>query len=181
MCHVQLMAPLAATGSLSRGGVRSAVAQRSASGLLGYSRYEPQPDRQLHLGRRGPDPRHLQARQVPGRDAAAHGAPAARLRAVAYKGEGAESPGHLQEQDREPGSPASARLGIRLLQHLALRLREAARRRPPYRREPAQLHRGVQPQHARSAREVRLRQHHRQARRVGSPVPRSCNGSPIRG
>jgi type I restriction enzyme M protein len=33
--------------------------------------------------------------------------------------------------------------------------------------QPAQLHRGLQPQHARGAREVRLRQHHQQARRGG--------------
>ena len=55
------------------------------------------------------------------------------------------------------GRATAARLGIRLLQHVALRLRETARRRPPHRPEPAQLHRRVQPEHARGAGEVRLR------------------------
>ena len=95
------------------------------------TRHEPEPDRQLHLGGGGPDPRHLQARQVPGRHPAPHRAPAARLRAGPHQAEGAGGPGPVQGQARQPRPPAPARLGVRLLQHVALRLREAARRRPP--------------------------------------------------
>ena len=60
---------------------------------------------------------------------------------------------------------------LRLLQHLPLRLREAPGRRAAPRREPAQLHRRLQPEHARGAGEVRLRQHHQQARRGGAALP----------
>ena len=87
------------------------------------------------------------------------------------KAEGARGPGQVQGQARQPRPAAAARIRVRLLQHVALRLREAARRRAPRRAEPAQLHRRVQPQHARGAGEVRLRQHHREARRGGSAVP----------
>ncbi len=62
-------------------------------------------------------------------------------------------------------------VGLRLLQHLPLRLREAPRRRAAPRGEPAQLHRRLQPEHARGAGEVRLRQHHQQARRGGAALP----------
>ena len=141
---------------------------------------EPQPDRQLHLGRGGPDPRHLQARQVPGRHPAAHRAATARLRAGPNQAKRAGGPGQVRGQDRQPRPAAPARLRLRLLQHVTLRLREAAGRCSPNRPESAQLHRRVQPEHARGPREVRLRQHHLQARRIGAPVPGRAAVSAIR-
>ena len=64
------------------------------------------------------------------------------------------------KEAREPRPQLRKVVGLRVLQHLALRLREAPRRRAPPRRQPPQLHRRLQPEHARGAREVRLRQHH---------------------
>ncbi len=66
-----------------------------------------------------------------------------------------------------PGRAAPQGVRLRLLQHVALRLRQAPRRRAPAGGEPAQLHRRLQPEHARGARALRLRQHDQQARRVG--------------
>ena len=76
-----------------------------------------------------------------------------------------------QDKIENPKGLLQTASGFALLQHVPLRLRQAVGRRPPHCAESAQLHRRVQPQHARGAGEVRLRQHHRQARRVGSPVP----------
>ena len=75
------------------------------------------------------------------------------------------------QEAREPRPAAPQGLRLRLLQHLPLRLREAPRRRAAPRRQPAQLHRRLQPEHARGAGEVRLRQHHQQARRGGAALP----------
>jgi hypothetical protein len=66
---------------------------------------------------------------------------------------------------------ASEDRGIRFLQYVSVRLREAARRRAASRGEPPELHCRLQPEHARGAGEVRFRQHDQQARRGGAPVP----------
>ncbi len=135
-------------------------------------RSEPRRDRQLSLGHCGPHPRHLQARQVPGRDPAPDRSASARLRARRHEGEDARDTSKAPRKgppEPRAGSPHSFRL--RLLQHLAVRLREAPRRRTTRRAEPAQLHRRLQPQHARGTGEVRLRQHDQQARRGGTALP----------
>ena len=75
-----------------------------------------------------------------------------------------ETHAKLQGKAREPRPAAAQGVRLRVLQHLAVRLREAPRRRAAPRREPAQLHHRLQPEHARGAREVRLRQHDHQAR-----------------
>ena len=77
-----------------------------------------------------------------------------------------------QDRIENPKGLLQTASGFAFYNTLPLRLRQAAGRRPPYCAESAQLHRRVQPQHARGAGEVRLRQHHRQARRGGSAVPR---------
>ena len=143
-------------------------------------RHEPQRDHELHLGRRGPDPRHLQARQVSGRDPAAHGAAPARLRSGSHEAEGVGRPREVPGQDRGPPGPASASLRFRVLQHVALRLREAARRRPPHRTEPAPLHRRVQRQHARGAREVRTSTTRSRSSTKQVSYSKSCSASAIR-
>ena len=71
----------------------------------------------------------------------------------------------------ESGRAAPPRLRFRVLQHVPVRLREAPRRCARYREEPARLHRRLQPQHARSTGEVRLRQHPLEARRSRAALP----------
>ena len=66
---------------------------------------EPRRDRQLPLGRRGPDPRHLQARQVPGRHPAAHRPAPPRLRPGRHEGEGAGSQAELKGKKLENLDP----------------------------------------------------------------------------
>ena len=61
--------------------------------------------------------------------------------------------------------------GFAVLQHVAVRLRQAPGRGPRPRGQPAELHRGLQPEHAGGAGALRLRQHHQQARRGGAAVP----------
>jgi hypothetical protein len=57
--------------------------------------------RQLHLGRRGPDPRQLQAGEVPGRHSAAHRPAADRLRSGADEGEGPPSQCEAEREARQ--------------------------------------------------------------------------------
>src|SRR5437016_4612384 len=90
---------------------------------------EPRRDRQLPLGRRGSDPRHIQAWQIPGCYPATDCASPPRLRARADQGKGPAQTGRAQRQEtRGPRSAAQADVRFRLLQHLALRLRQAPRR-----------------------------------------------------
>ena len=124
------------------------------------------------MGRSGSHPGQLQAGQVPGRDPAADGAPPARLRARSDQGEGARAAGRAAGAGaRGTGRATLHRVRLRVLQHLALRLREAPRRRAAARREPPERHRRFQPEHARGAGTLRLRQHYSQARRGGAAVP----------
>ena len=88
----------------------------------------------------GPDPRHVQPTQVSGRGPAAHWASAARLRIGSNQAGSAGGPSRVRERSRTWTRSFSARFGIRLLQHLAARLRRAARRRPQHRGRPPQLH-----------------------------------------
>ena len=99
---------------------------------------EPWRDRQLHLGRRGPHPRHVQARQVPGRDPAVHRPAADRLRPRPDQGEGARrrrTSSRTRLDNLDPQLRKAS--GLRLLQHVEVRLREAPRRRAAARRQPA--------------------------------------------
>src|SRR6266581_1207942 len=88
---------------------------------------ESQRDRQLPLGCRGPYSRYIQARKVPGRHSSAHRAAAARLRARAHENQGHGNASAVQGQDRRSWRAAAQGVGLRFLQHLALRLREAPR------------------------------------------------------
>ena len=130
-------------------------------------------DRQFPLGRRGSHPRHLQARQVPGRHPAAHRPAAARLRPGADEGEGPRDAGRSSSGKKLENLDPQLRKasGFAFYNTSRYDFEKLARRRAAPGGQPAQLHRRLQPEHARGAREVRLRQHDQQARRSRAALP----------
>ena len=86
------------------------VRSKTGVGRPATLRHEPRRDHELHLGRRGLGPRHLQARQISGRDPSAQGAAPTRLGAGSHEAEGVGCPREVPAQDRgPPGAPASER------------------------------------------------------------------------
>ena len=77
-----------------------------------------------------------------------------------------------QGQARQPRRPSSGVApGSRSTTRRATTSRSCSPTRPTSRRTCATIYRRVQPQHARGARGVRLRQHHLEARRGGPALP----------
>ncbi len=109
--------------------------------------------------------------EVPRRHPAVHRPSPHRLRAGADQAGRPRRPRPAQGEARKPRPAAPQGVGLLVLQHVPLHLRVPVRRRQEPRRQPEELHQLLLRQHARGRREVRLPQHHRQARRVRPALP----------
>ena len=108
--HAWIGTASAPNAPLPIGSRPDSVRSKTGVGRPATLRHEPRRDYELHLGRRGPDPRHLQARRISGRDLSAHGAAPTRLGAGSHEAEDVGCPREVPAQDRgPPGAPASER------------------------------------------------------------------------